>query len=126
LTTPTGQIRIVICDDAPEVCELTRLVLEGDPLLSVVGVAGDGEAAVELIAALMPDVLILDLAMPKLDGLEVLTRLRAVAPATRVIVVSGFAAARIAAVALAHGADRYLEKGQCAERIRETVYEVAA
>jgi DNA-binding NarL/FixJ family response regulator len=125
LTAAGEQIRIVVCDDAPEVRELTRLLLELDPGLSVVGLAADGEAAVELIGALLPDVAILDLAMPKVDGLQALPRLRAVAPATRVIVVSGFAAARLAAVAIAHGADRYLEKGEPAERIREAVYEVA-
>jgi two-component system, chemotaxis family, chemotaxis protein CheY len=125
LSAPREQIRIVVCDDAPEVCELTRLILERDPGLSVVGVAGDGEAAVELIAALLPDVAILDLAMPKVDGLAALLRVRAVSPATGVIVLSGFAARRLAGVALAHGADRYLEKGGPADRIREAVYEVA-
>ena len=119
------QIRVIICDDAPELCELTRIDLERDPRLSVVGVAADGEAAVALSAALHPDVVMLDLAMPNVDGLEALPRVRSAAPDAAVIVFSGFSAGRIAEAALERGAHRYLEKGEPAERIREAVYEVA-
>jgi len=80
------QIRIFICDDAPELRELTRHRLEWDPALSVVGEAGDGEAAVALIAQLCPDVVMLDLSMPNVDGLEALPRVRDAAPSAGVIV----------------------------------------
>jgi DNA-binding NarL/FixJ family response regulator len=118
------QIRIVVCDDAPECCELTRLRLEWDPALTVVGVAGDGETALELISLLRPDVVMLDLAMPHVDGFAALPRVRDAAPDARVIVLSGFSADRVAAKALERGADRYLEKGESAEGIRQAVYEV--
>jgi DNA-binding NarL/FixJ family response regulator len=121
----SGQIRIVICDDAPELCELTRIDLERDPGLVVVGIAGDGEAAVALSASLRPDVIMLDLAMPNVDGLEALPRLRKAAPDAAVIVFSGFSGGRMAEAALERGAHRYVEKGESAERIREAVYEVA-
>jgi DNA-binding NarL/FixJ family response regulator len=119
------QIRVFLCDDAPEIRALTRCRLEHDPALLVVGEAGDGEAAVALIAQLCPDVVMLDLSMPNVDGLEALPRVRDAAPDARVIVYSGLAAHRVAAIALERGAHRYLEKGESAQRIREVVHEVA-
>jgi DNA-binding NarL/FixJ family response regulator len=121
-----GQVRVFLCDDAPELRALTKCRLEHDPELLVVGEAGDGEAAVALIAQLRPDVVLLDLSMPNMDGMEALPRLLDAAPNARVIVYSGLAAERVAAIALARGAHRYLEKGESAERVREAVREVAA
>jgi len=120
------QIRVFLCDDAPELRELTRCRLEWDPALLVVGEAGDGEAAVALIAQLCPDVVMLDLSMPNVDGLEALPRVRDAAPGARVIVYSGLAAHRVAAIALERGADRYLDKRESAERVRQVVHEVTA
>jgi DNA-binding NarL/FixJ family response regulator len=68
---------------------LTRLRLEQDPELSVVGEAADGEAAIDGVRDACPDVVILDLGMPKLDGLEAIPRLREVAPDAQVVVFSG-------------------------------------
>ena len=105
-------MRAYICDDVPELRRLLRAVFAEDPAIEVVGEAGDGATAVRDIEVIQPDVVLLDLAMPGLDGLEALGCIRDVAPDTCVIVFSGFTAERIASVALGLGADHYVEKGE--------------
>jgi DNA-binding NarL/FixJ family response regulator len=118
-------VRVFLCDDVPDIRMLMRFALEEDPSLNVVGEADDGVAAVEGIASMQPDIVLLDLSMPGLDGLEVIGRLREVSPRTGIIIFSGFAADRMSVVALDQGADRYLEKGEPLETVRRVVIEVA-
>jgi DNA-binding NarL/FixJ family response regulator len=121
----TEPVRVFLCDDVPDIRMLMRFALEEDPSLNVVGEADDGVAAVEGIASMQPDIVLLDLSMPGLDGLEVIGRLREVSPQTGIIIFSGFAADRMSVVALDQGADRYLEKGEPLETVRRVVLEVA-
>jgi DNA-binding NarL/FixJ family response regulator len=121
----TETVRVFLCDDVPDIRMLMRFALEEDPSLNVVGEADDGVAAVEGIASMQPDIVLLDLSMPGLDGLEVIGRLREVAPRTGIIIFSGFAADRMSVVALDQGADRYLEKGEPLDTVRRVVLEVA-
>ncbi|HEX2017241.1 MAG TPA: response regulator transcription factor [Solirubrobacteraceae bacterium] len=117
----TGSIRVLLCDDVPEFRALLRLALEDDPGLVVVGETGDGRACVDCVLAQRPDVLLLDLSMPDFDGLEALPQIRAQAPDTAVVVLSGFSASRMAEQVLAAGAAGYLEKGTSFEGIRAAV-----
>ena len=117
-------IRVFVCDDAPAFRDLLRLALEQDGELSVVGEAEDGEQ-VRAIAAAAPDVVLLDLSMPGIGGLDALPELRALAPDARVIVLSSFTADEMEGRAMAAGADRYLDKRASFARIREVVREVA-
>ena len=125
------RVRLYLCDDVPEIRRLTRLVLEQDPEkeeppIEVVGEAGEAMTAVEEVRALQPDVVLLDLSMPGMDGLEALPRIKAVAPEASVIVFSGFSAERMEAVALAHGADRYVAKDAELTELRSMVRELQA
>ncbi|MDX6657011.1 MAG: hypothetical protein QOH62_1804 [Solirubrobacteraceae bacterium] len=121
----TEPIRVFLCDDVPELRTLLRFALEEDPGVRVVGEAGDASSGVERVTELQPDVVLLDLSMPGLDGLEAIPLLQDAAPGIGIIVFSGFAADRMRGPALALGADRYLEKGEPLEVIRQTVREVA-
>jgi signal transduction histidine kinase len=103
--------RVLLVDDVADLRFLLRVVLETDGAFHVVGEAGDGKTAVELAAELAPDVILLDLSMPTMDGLEALPRLREVAPASAIAVLSGFEGSRIAASTSELGADAYFEKG---------------
>lgn len=79
-------IRVLLADGQPLVRECLRLALELEPDLRVVGEAGDGAAALALAHACCPDVVIMDLAMPGLDGLAATAALHAALPTTAVIV----------------------------------------
>ncbi|MEO6497208.1 MAG: response regulator transcription factor [Solirubrobacteraceae bacterium] len=118
-------IGVFLCDDVPELRTLLRYGLEEDQRLKVVGEAGTAREAITAIAALQPDVVLLDLSMPGMDGLEALPLVRSAAPAAAVIVFSGFAADRMREPALALGAARYLEKGEPLSAVRAAVREVA-
>jgi DNA-binding NarL/FixJ family response regulator len=119
-------LRIFLCDDVPELRTLLRYGLEEDGDLKVVGETGDAQAAIAAVAELQPDVVVLDLSMPGMDGLEAISRLREAAPRSAILIFSGFRAARMRAAALELGAAAYLEKGVSLALVRTTVREVAA
>ena len=83
-------IRILIVDDHAVVRQGLRMFLGLDPELEVVGEAGDGVEALEAAERLEPDVVLIDLVMPRLDGIEALRRLRERLPSARAIVLSSF------------------------------------
>ena len=105
-----GPVRVFLCDDAPGLRALLRACLELDGDLVVVGEAGDGAGLADAVRAVAADVVLLDLSMPNVDGLEALADVRAGDADLAVIVLSGFDARRMEAQALALGADRYVEK----------------
>ncbi len=117
-------MRLVLCDDVPPLRALARFVLEEGGQIQVVGEAGDAAAAVELCSSLQPDVILLDLSLPGMDGLEAIPLLKSAAPGVAVVVFSGFAAERMEAPALAQGATRYLEKGDDLAQVRDVLIEV--
>ncbi len=116
--------RVLLCDDCAPVRELVRLVLELEGI-DVVGEAGDGGAAIEEAGRCQPDVVLLDLSMPAMDGLEALPEIRRVAPQAKVVVLSGFDNPVIVERALELGAVRYVEKGGRPEEIVAAVEEAA-
>jgi DNA-binding NarL/FixJ family response regulator len=116
-----ASIRVLVCDDVEAFRALMRFTLPEDPAIEVVGEAGDGIAAIESAEELQPDVVLLDLTMPRLDGIDAIPALLERAPNTRIVALSGWGADRMADAALASGAVAYLEKSQDVEAIREAV-----
>lgn len=104
-------IRILIADDHPVVRDGLCAILGTQADFVVVGEAGDGEEAVRLTAVTHPDVLLLDLEMPKLDGVETLRRLQATGQAVRAIVFTAFDTDERILTAVQAGAQGYLLKG---------------
>jgi DNA-binding NarL/FixJ family response regulator len=115
---------VLICDDHEQVRGFLRQIVDGTPRLRVVGDASDGHEAIVEATRLQPDVILLDLAMPNLNGLEALPELRRVAPAARILVFSGFSTANVAELVLARGAAAYLEKGARPATIIATIEQV--
>ena len=119
------RIRVLICDDVAMLRELIRYELEEDDGVVVVGEADNGLDGVRLVEELLPDVVVLDLAMPGIDGLEALTLMRAVAEPPEVLVHSGFDAETMRDRVLALGAAAYLEKGGNLREVRDAVRQLA-
>ena len=123
MSTPahcTRPVRVVIVDDTPDLRELMRMALTRGGM-EVVGEAGDGLAGIEAVRLEDPDVVLLDLSMPVMDGLEALPSIRSLVPAAKIIVFSSFGAPQMSERALAIGADGYLQKGMSLKRILDHV-----
>jgi DNA-binding NarL/FixJ family response regulator len=118
-------ISVVVCDDVPELRRLAREVLEADGEMEVVGEAGDGREAIEVIQRLQPRIVVLDLSMPELDGLEAIPLIHEVSPITEIVVFSGFEERKVAEVALRLKASRYVRKGAPLEELRSAVKDLA-
>ena len=103
--------RVLLVDDVRDLRTLLRMALEGEGSFEVVAEAENGLEAIEQAALHQPDLVVLDLSMPVLDGLEALPRILQSAPGARVVVLSGFDGSRMRAPALAAGAVAYVEKG---------------
>ena len=102
--------RILIADANPDFCKLLNDVIAGEPDLEAVGTAGDGLEALAMTAELQPDVILMDLVLPKLDGLELLRRLPETGGKCHVIVLSGFFNAKVVTDCSALGADYFMPK----------------
>jgi DNA-binding NarL/FixJ family response regulator len=94
-----------------ELRQLIRLTLERGGQFEVVGEAGNGKDGIVVAAEHAPDLVLLDVSMPVMDGLEALPILRRTVPTSTVVMLSGFSEARLGAEAAAGGAAAYLEKG---------------
>jgi signal transduction histidine kinase/DNA-binding NarL/FixJ family response regulator len=101
----------VIVDDTPDVRLLLRRALERDGDIRIVGEAGDGRSGVDTVRRTQPDVVLLDLSMPVMDGLEALPGIRTASPASRIIVLSALESRSMAERAFERGAHGYLMKG---------------
>ena len=104
-------IGVLLCDDAEELRELIHELIDMSDDLHVVGEAEDGAAGIEAAAALQPDVLVMDVDMPVMGGLEALPRVRERAPRTKVVILSGFNDPGKRRDALRLGAHDFVEKG---------------
>jgi DNA-binding NarL/FixJ family response regulator len=119
-------IGVLICDDNAAIREMLRAVVRLRPTLRCVGEAADGNEAVAEAARLQPDVILLDLAMPRRTGLEALPELTRVAPEARIIAFSGFSTAVVAEEVIGLGAVMYLSKGADADSINDAIERVVA
>ncbi len=107
----TPPIRIIVADDHPIVRDGLIAILGTQLDFEIVGKADDGAEALAQVAALQPDVLLLDLEMPRLDGVETLRRLKEASSPTRVIVFTAFDTDDRIVAAVQNGAQGYLLKG---------------
>ena len=113
-------IRVLLVDDHTMVRQSMRRSMEGEGF-EIVGEAGDGEEGVRLAAALAPDVVLMDVSMPVLDGVEAARRVKAQSPATNIVMLTMHADADVVRRALAAGAVGYLTKDCSIDEVAEAV-----
>jgi len=121
-----GNIKILIADDHAVVREGTRQILEQEPDLKVVAEAGDGEEAVRLAGNSKPDVAIIDIAMPKLDGIEATKQIKALYPTIAVLILSAYDDDQFVFSLLEAGAAGYLLKSVRGRELIDAVRAVYA
>jgi DNA-binding NarL/FixJ family response regulator len=97
--TPCGHLRLLIADDHVPFASSLEALLSSDDSLEVVGVAHDGVDAVDLAASLEPDLVLMDVDMPRLDGIQAAERIKERSPCTRILIVTGTARSETPAAA---------------------------
>ena len=117
-----GVHRILIAEDNQVVREVLRGVIRHDARLRVVGEAANGDAALELVESLKPDVVCLDILMPGLDGLAVLKVIREQFPDTKVVLVTGQSTSEVVTEALKLGASGFVVKPFNADKLLRAIY----
>jgi len=118
-------VRVVIVDDHRLFVDALALLLGHDERLDVIGTAGDGRAAIELVVEQRAEVAVIDVRMPEVDGLETARRLRKRSPDTSVILVTGMDEPKLAEQAREAGAVALLTKGALHEELKEAIVAAA-
>jgi DNA-binding NarL/FixJ family response regulator len=121
-----GQIRVLIADDSRLVAEALMFALDSDPAIEAIGYALDGWEALELAAALDPDVILLDEQLPELDTLTFTRLVRAFRPETLVIVLAQSQVPHEVEAAYAVGAADYLPKDRSADELLDAIESACA
>lgn len=116
---------VAIADDQPLVRSGLRMILEGEPDIEVAGEAANGTEAVALVVTSQPDVLLLDVQMPGVDGLEAMTRIAAMDTPTRVVMLTTFDLDEYVYRAMRAGASGFLLKDMSGEDIVTAIRQVA-
>jgi DNA-binding NarL/FixJ family response regulator len=119
-------VRVVIVDDHRLFVDALALLLGHDERLEVIGTAGDGRTAIQLVIDKHAEVAVIDVRMPEVDGLETARRLRAQSPETSVILVTGLDEPKLAEQALEAGAVALLTKGALHDDLKEAILAAAA
>jgi DNA-binding NarL/FixJ family response regulator len=121
-----GAVRILIADDHRLFAESLMAVLSEDERVDVVGIAEDGQEAVELTAELQPDVVLMDLKMPVIDGFEATRRIREAGLDTQILILTGTDQEIGSEDAAAAGASGYLRKERSVAELKEVFLEVSS
>jgi DNA-binding NarL/FixJ family response regulator len=117
-------IRVLIADDHRLFAEALEAILGGDERIEVVGAARDGKEAVRLAKKLVPDVILMDIAMPVMDGVEATQRIRKARPGTSVLMLTGSNSRSDVNRSRRAGAAGYVTKDRIASQLIEAIVEV--
>jgi two-component system, NarL family, response regulator DesR len=119
-------VRVLIADDQRLFAESLMTVLSEDQRVEVVGIAANGKDAVKLVSELEPDVILMDLKMPVMDGLEATRRIRETGVSVHILLLTGTETPIGAQDAIDAGANAFLRKERSVEELRQVFLEVAS
>jgi DNA-binding NarL/FixJ family response regulator len=120
-----GPVRVLIADDEPMFVESVETLLRGDARVQVIGTASNGQDAVDLAGALGPDVILMDIGMPVLDGIEAARRIRLDNPNACVLILTGSSIAADVDRAREAGVAGFLTKDRIGTQLVSAILEVA-
>jgi DNA-binding NarL/FixJ family response regulator len=115
--------RLLIVEDHPVMRETYRMLFSREPAVDVVGVAATAEEALEQMEGLRPDIALVDISLPQMNGLQLVPQLRARRPELKIVVVTGHHEPQYRDAALAAGADAFVRKGR-ASTILNAIHEL--
>jgi len=115
----TGKLRVLLADDYPGLLKSYRRLLE--PAYSVIGSLTDGEAVIEAARTLQPDVIVIDFAMPGLNGVDACRQIRKIAPQSKVVLITAANDEGIAQAATDAGAAAFVSKYRAAEDLLRAI-----
>ena len=121
-----AELGFLICDDDDSIRAYLATIIGAEPGFRIIGHARDGYEVVAEARRLQPQVIILDLAMPRKSGLEALPELRRVAPGATIVVLSAFAAPEVIEEAMRQGAAHYIQKGPAITELLPMIHAVLA
>jgi DNA-binding NarL/FixJ family response regulator len=119
-----SKIKVVVCEDQPQILKNQVKILQDSPEIEVVGTALSGEAVLELLSKTQPDVLLQDLGLPRMSGIDVTREVKRRWPGVEVLIFTIFDEEEKVIEAVKAGASGYLLKGATAEKIVEAIREV--
>ena len=125
-TPAARRIRVVVCEDQPQILKNQMKILQDSPEVEVIGTALSGEAALELLETRQPDVLLQDLGLPRMSGIQVTREVKRRWPSIEVLIFTIFDEEEKVIDAVKAGASGYLLKGTSSERLIEAIREVKA
>jgi DNA-binding NarL/FixJ family response regulator len=125
-STDEGSVRVLIADDHRLFAELLMAVLSEDGRVDVVGIADDGAEVVDLALELRPDVILMDVNMPMMNGLEATRRIRGAGLTIPIVLLTGTEGELGSEEAIAAGATAFLRKQRGVDELRQVFVEVAS
>jgi DNA-binding NarL/FixJ family response regulator len=129
MATPTkarARLRVLLADDQPAILRMVRMILGEHSHLEVVGEAADGAEAVSMAALLKPDVVVLNVMMPKMSGFEAARQIHAQSPALSIVILSTHKDDQFIAAARESGATGYVEKQFAATELVNAINDTAS
>jgi len=126
MVSATDPVRLVLIDDDPLVRTGLKMLLGGDPSLQIVAEGSDGDEAVALVTEHAPDLVLMDIRMPRLDGLSATEQVLARRDAPRIVILTTFDSDDLVLRALAAGASGFLLKDTAPDQMIDAIHRVAA